>query len=56
MQGHFEAAGVTERDEGFVTLAKAKQAKGFVTTCRALRHWPRELAVDLDAASLRHAE
>ncbi|MDR6116082.1 catalase [Sphingomonas sp. SORGH_AS789] len=49
----FDAAGVTERDEGFVALAKPKDAKGFVDQCRALRFWPRELAVDLDAASLQ---
>ena len=48
----FDAAGVTERDEGFVGLAEAKDAKTFVGQCRALRLWSRELNVDLDAASL----
>ena len=41
-----------ELDGGFVPLAKPKDAKAFVQTCRTLRFWPRELAVDLDAASL----
>ncbi len=45
----FDAAGVVARDEGFVSLAKAKDARAFVATCRALRFWPRELDVDLDA-------
>ncbi|WP_425230840.1 catalase [Sphingomonas sp.] len=40
-----------ELDNGFVALAEAKEAKVFVATCRALRFWPRELTVDLDAAS-----
>jgi len=41
-----------ELDEGFVPLTKAKDAEAFVHLCRTLRHWPRELTVDLDAASL----
>ena len=45
----FDAARVPEMDDGFVELAKAKDAKAFVATCRALRYWPREMAVDLDA-------
>ena len=45
----FDAARIPEMDEGFVQLAKAKDAKAFVATCRTLRFWPRELAVDLDA-------
>ena len=49
----FEAAGVTERDEGFIALAEAKDAKAFIGQCRELRFWPRELNVDLDAASLQ---
>jgi catalase len=40
-------------DDGFVALAKAKDAKAFVATCAALRFWPREMAVDLDASSLK---
>jgi len=48
----FQAAGVTDRDEGFIALGKAKEAKAFVAKCGELRFWPRELEVDLDAASL----
>ena len=48
----FQAAGVTDRDEGFMALGKAKEAKAFVAKCGELRFWPRELEVDLDAASL----
>ena len=48
----FQAAGVTDRDEGFIALTKAKEAKAFVAKCGELRFWPRELEVDLDAASL----
>lgn len=40
-------------DDGFVALTKAKDAKAFVTTCGTLRFWPREMTVDLDAASLK---
>ncbi len=47
-----EARVPPELDEGFVALARAKDAKAFVATCRSLRFWPRELTVDLDAASL----
>jgi catalase len=49
----FDAAGVKDRDDGFVPLAKSKDAKTFVTQCRELRFWARELEVDLDAASLK---
>lgn len=50
----FEEARVpAELDDGFVPLAKAKDAKAFVAACRALRYWPREMLVDLDAASVR---
>ncbi|MCT8002073.1 catalase [Sphingomonas sanguinis] len=49
----FDAAGVKDRDDGFVPLAKSKDAKTFVTQCRDLRFWARELEVDLDAASLK---
>jgi catalase len=48
----FDAARVPEIDGGFVALSKGKDAKGFVATCRKLRFWPREMNVDLDAASL----
>ena len=40
-------------DDGFVALAKPKDAKAFVATCAKLRFWPREMTVDLDAASVR---
>jgi catalase len=52
----FNAAGMMERDEGFVALAKANDAKTFVSQCRALRIWSRELDVDLDAASLQTSQ
>ena len=42
-----------ELDDGFLPLAKAKDAQAFVMVCRALRFWPREMLVDLDAASVR---
>ena len=45
----FDAARIPETDAGFVQLAKPKDVRGFVVTCRALRFWPRETAVDLDA-------
>jgi len=45
--------GEADRDEAFVPLAKAADAKAFVAACGALRHWPRELAVDLDADALQ---
>ncbi|MDO7841957.1 catalase [Sphingomonas immobilis] len=47
----FDAARIPEMDAGFVQLAKAKDAKAFVATCRALRFWDRERKVDLDAAA-----
>ena len=39
-------------DAGFLPLASAKDAQAFVKQCRELRFWPREMTVDLDAASL----
>jgi catalase len=48
-----EARVPPELDEGFVTLAKAKDARSFVATCANLRLWAREMTVDLDAAALR---
>ena len=39
-------------DDGFVALAKPKDAKAFVAICAKLRFWPREMTVDLDAASV----
>jgi catalase len=48
----FEAAGIAnDLDEACLPLAKAADAKAFVEAARALRHWPRELTVDLDAKS-----
>ncbi|HET6526869.1 catalase [Sphingopyxis sp.] len=49
-QGLFAAAGLADSlDEACIALAKPGDAAGFVERCRALRHWPREAAVDLDA-------
>jgi catalase len=46
----FVGAGIAEQlDEACLPLAKAADAARFIEACRALRHWPRELAVDLDA-------
>lgn len=46
----FEKAGIADDlDEACLPLAVAKDAPTFLTACRALRYWPRELAVDLDA-------
>jgi catalase len=46
----FEAAGIADDlDEACLPLAKAADAKAFIEAARALRHWPRELAGDLDA-------
>lgn len=47
-----EALVPAELDEGLIRLGKAKNAKAFVTTCGKLRFWPREMTVDLDAASV----
>ena len=38
-----------ELDDGFIALSSAKDAEAFVAKCAALRFWPRELKVDLDA-------
>ncbi|MES2175046.1 MAG: catalase [Pseudomonadota bacterium] len=49
-QALFEKAGIADDlDEACRPLAMAKDAGAFINACRALRHWPRELAVDLDA-------
>jgi catalase len=46
----FAAAGLADDlDEACIALAKAGDAGTFIEACRALRHWPRELKVDLDA-------
>ncbi len=50
----FVAAGIGEDlDEACLPLGKAADAKRFIESCRALRHWPRELSVDLDAKADR---
>jgi catalase len=47
----FDAARIPEMDGGFVPLGKAADAFEFVTTCRALRFWARELVNDPAAAA-----
>ena len=45
-----EAAGIaSDIDEGCVMLGDRKKATDFITTCAKIRHWDRELIVDLDA-------
>ena len=47
----FDAARVPpELDDGFVPLSKSKNIAAFVKSIGALRFWPREMKVDLDAA------
>jgi catalase len=46
----FTAAGIADDlDEACLRLAKPGDAPSFVKACRALRFWPREMEVDLDA-------
>ncbi|NIJ34054.1 catalase [Sphingomonas oligoaromativorans] len=46
----FAKAGIAEDlDEACLPLSKAGDAVAFIEACRSLRHWPRELNVDLDA-------
>jgi len=46
----FVAAGIADDlDEACLPLGKAGDAATFIEACRALRYWPRELEVDLDA-------
>ncbi len=46
----FVKAGIAEDlDEACMALSSAQDAPAFLTACRALRYWPRELKVDLDA-------
>jgi catalase len=46
----FAKAGIADDlDEACLPLAKAADAATFIEACRALRYWPRELNVDLDA-------
>lgn len=48
----FAAARIpAELDDGCIALGSAKAAEAFVEQCAALRFWPRELSVDLDAVS-----
>ncbi|MFK4875058.1 catalase [Novosphingobium sp. ZW T3_23] len=48
----FERAGIIDDlDEACLALDSAEDAQAFLTACHALRHWPRELEVDLDARS-----
>jgi catalase len=45
----FEKAGLAEDiDEGCVLIDKPKDAREFLERCGVLRHWPRELKLDLD--------
>lgn len=46
----FAAAGIAkDLDEACLRLGKPADATGFINACRALRYWPREMMVDLDA-------
>ncbi|WP_380871706.1 catalase [Sphingomonas sp. DBB INV C78] len=46
----FAKSGIAEElDEACLPLGRPADAKTFIVACRSLRHWPRELAVDLDA-------
>jgi catalase len=46
----FEKAGIADdMDDACLPLGVAKDAANFLAACRALRHWPRELGIDLDA-------
>lgn len=48
----FEKAGIAAKlDEACIALASAKDAARFIASCGALRHWDRELKVDMDAWS-----
>lgn len=50
----FAAAGIADDlDEGCLRFRKPGDAKRFIEACRELRHWPRELEVDLDARNQR---
>jgi catalase len=47
----FDKAGIADLlDDACIPLSSAKDAEGFVKAIAALRHWPRELKVDLDAS------
>ncbi|PNU03679.1 catalase HPII [Novosphingobium guangzhouense] len=48
----FAKAGIADDlDEACLPLTSARDATAFLEACRTLRHWPRELEVDLDAQS-----
>jgi catalase len=52
--GLFEKAGLaTDIDEGCIEIGSARDAGAFLRACAALRHWDRELKVDLDAKAIR---
>ncbi|MCX7284921.1 MAG: catalase [Novosphingobium sp.] len=49
-QALFAKAGIADDlDEACLPLATPDDATAFITACRTLRYWPRELMVDLDA-------
>ncbi len=39
----------TDLDKACITLGTTGDTDSFIAACRALRHWPRELTLDLDA-------
>ena len=41
----FEKAGLTDMDAGFVALKGEADVKKFITACRQLRFWEREVKV-----------
>lgn len=49
----FEATRIGEPDDGCLKLTSADDVARFVKAIGALRFWPREMAVDLDAASVK---
>jgi catalase len=50
----FEKAGIaTDLDEACFELGSAKDVTAFLAACGRLRHWARELAIDLDAQRAR---
>jgi catalase len=50
----FDKAGVADDlDEACLPIAEPADAQAFIEVCRALRYWPREASVDLDAQSQR---
>ena len=46
----FEKAGLAaDMDDGCIQIGSSRDAGAFVGKCGALRHWDREMKVDLDA-------